>query len=667
MKNLFKITTFILTLITSVSIAGAVWVGPEAQAPGSNISAPVNTSGVSQIKSGGISVGSLIVSGGATLGDTLAECSATTTGTMRFNGGLLQICSNTPQLSATGTITTKDPLVPPSCLNGQAAVYTATGWECNPVPQTLPSCVDGDALFFSTSTYLWECGSYEGGKFQDATDPKNAYYGDGDVGIGTSDPEALLHVNSTNDANYSSTDHAATFGQQAGNNITIGSNEILARNNGSAADLNLQADGQAVVFRENLSTDNEFRVTHSGVVNIGDDNPWAENGKLVINNTTNRGPNNWYTSIKFTNGSHNAIWNPTGGTFFGLHSNGTFYWGDENGGTFEKYVARLLSDSGNLYLSEGSVTNSGDTYVDSGVVNFGSGNQRLILGGGNTATLSSLGTNAGLRLYDKEGTLAGTVWADGSNSFGLLDSDGNWTFRVVHDTDIRFLVNNSEKMRIEDSGAVGIGTTNPVDDYKLDVYDNTSGYMTRIKNTNTAAGADLVRIRLNVPAPSAYGQWMRFDSAGTARGFIRGNGNGVNYLITSDARLKRYVEKLNDVYAINLIANSKPVTFDWKETGLNDFGYIAQDLKKVIPIAVKGSEDDTEIVHKADGDLTKITKYMSVSMDTLVPILHGGMNYIFDKTNEIERSLQSLDYTRIEEDLNERQHQIDDLITKINK
>ncbi len=76
-------------------------------------------------------------------------------------------------------------------------------------------------------------------------------------------------------------------------------------------------------------------------------------------------------------------------------------------------------------------------------------------------------SDRGLIIANKANQIKGYLYHDNSNSFGLLDGDGNWGLRLVRDDHTGFFINNSEKMRIKGNGYVGIGTTAPT--YKLDV------------------------------------------------------------------------------------------------------------------------------------------------------------------------------------------------------
>ena len=58
---------------------------------------------------------------------------------------------------------------------------------------------------------------------------------------------------------------------------------------------------------------------------------------------------------------------------------------------------------------------------------------------------------------------------------------------------------------------------------------------------------------------------------------------------TSDARMKKNVRDLN--YGLNAVLKMRPVLYDWKDnTGTDKIGFIAQELRKVVPNVVIGNE-----------------------------------------------------------------------------
>jgi len=76
---------------------------------------------------------------------------------------------------------------------------------------------------------------------------------------------------------------------------------------------------------------------------------------------------------------------------------------------------------------------------------------------------------------------------------------------------------------------------------------------------------------------------------------VKDGSNNINkvraaaFVTYSDERLKTDVVEMNN--ALKTINSIKAVNFTWKKDGTQDFGFLAQDLKKVIPQAVHGNED----------------------------------------------------------------------------
>lgn len=110
--------------------------------------------------------------------------------------------------------------------------------------------------------------------------------------------------------------------------------------------------------------------------------------------------------------------------------------------------------------------------------------------------IKSNNSNAvGLRLHDKENVHYGSM-AGSSNGliFGLKDSDNNWSYLARRDDWTAFLVNNSEKMRINSDGKIGIGTNvdySPVG-YRLYVQGGVIAEKVKVALESTGDWADYV-------------------------------------------------------------------------------------------------------------------------------------------------------------------------------
>jgi len=126
----------------------------------------------------------------------------------------------------------------------------------------------------------------------------------GNVGIGTTNPQASLHVDDINDLTLTSTNHSATFGQHNGINIAIDNNEIMARNNGSESALHLNANGGNVTIRDAQGGGTNVMFRDDGRVGIGINAP-ASVLHLADNNP----------EITFTNTAESTGTNATIGMF----------------------------------------------------------------------------------------------------------------------------------------------------------------------------------------------------------------------------------------------------------------------------------------------------------------------------------------------------------------
>jgi len=185
------------------------------------------------------------------------------------------------------------------------------------------------------------------------------------------------------------------------------------------------------------------------------------------------------------------------------------------------------------------VTNSGDNLGDH------TATQDLVLG---TNGISDSNSSTGTAGQVLSSTATGTDWVDLASTDLIQDVDGDTKIQVEESADedkIRFDTDGSERMVIDNSGNVGIGTTSP----------------TQNLSVNGTAGK------------TGGGSWSTF----------------------SDRRVKTdiqtYSKGLNEIMEIN------PVTFKYKEnsgysnTSKDYVGIIAQEIEQVLPSMVDQIDD----------------------------------------------------------------------------
>jgi hypothetical protein len=189
----------------------------------------------------------------------------------------------------------------------------------------------------------------------------------------------------------------------------------------------------------------------------------------------------------------------------------------------------------------------------------------------------------------------------------------------------------TERMRIDSSGHVYIGTTNSAP------RDFTSGGGCVIKppaNTFEFASSDTNPVFLNYTgSASGSATFITFRQQGAGRGSISTNGSTTAYNTTSDYRLKENIAPMTG--ALNKVTQLKPVIYTWKETSEQGQGFIAHELQEHFPDAVSGEKDAVD----EDGKPV----YQGIDTSFLVATLTAAIQEQQTIINDLKARIETLE------------------------
>jgi hypothetical protein len=384
----------------------------------------------------------------------------------------------------------------------------------------------------------------------------------GNVGIGTSSPfnNARLQVKTGTDLNF-----AVQTGTTLANGI-----KINAFNDAANANIPLEINGSALLLKTNETE--RMRIDSSGNVGIGT----TPSGWGAAFDVIDVGP---YGSFSADNDTtfitNNAYYN----------GSNWIYKNSNLAGRYRQQQGFHVWDTAASGTAGGTLTFSERMRIDaSGNVGIGNTNPSYKLevsGAGTVLARLSATDSAQAYMAFTNSTTGGGIFADGT--IVGLDSDESAVFYNFEATPMRFGTSGIERMRIDSSGNLLVGTTSLVANERLSVKKATNAGVgiAYFENTNNGNGDQGIRSVLGANADNTTSYHYVGRTGTNDRIYIFGNGSIVNtynfYGALSDERLKSNIvdasSQIDDIMAVQV----RSYTLD--STGDTHIGVVAQELE----------------------------------------------------------------------------------------
>jgi hypothetical protein len=229
-----------------------------------------------------------------------------------------------------------------------------------------------------------------------------------------------------------------------------------------------------------------------------------------------------------------------------------------------------------------------------------------------------------------------TIFKVNSNS-----ESTKFSVQTVQDSDIRIgtqsnhplglYTNQLERMRIDTSGKVGIGTT--IQDHLLHV--KGSSAVLKIDHTSTGDTKGVVMRHARGGLSGFTGKMISFiGNDNTEEGSIVIGTTATAFNTSSDYRLKENEVAISD--GITRLKQLKPYIFNFKkDPDTTVDGFFAHEVQSVVPEAITGTKDEV------DSDNNPV--YQGIDQSKLVPLLVAALQEEISKRESLETRVAALE------------------------
>lgn len=526
------------------------------------------------------------------------------------------------------------------------------------------------------------------------TQAQNTFPSSGKVGVGTSSPQQLLHVEGPTLLNlFVSTSPLSSIsgsgmigyakalptasGQRLGY-FLVGSRGG-AQNNYNAAGMVGYAAGAwtagsshpaYLAFETTPSgsaaRNERLRITSNGDVGIGTTSPTGKleirDGHLVVSNTSSSANLILKVNSSNTNASNQILFQDNASTRWAL---GGAHIGSAGINDFSLYnyttssnVLTVLNSNSNVGI--GTTSPSSKLHVEDNTIGVAiHGNSTGNSSGG--STIGVYGSAAGYGVYGYSGSSTGTGVHGSGGNFGIQgESNG---YGVYGSSSTSYISNGSTGVYgtgyfgMKGNGTFGVYATGGF----AALYGEGSVYGIEAFSSDASGGAAVYGGGASVGVQgygNNYGVYGNSASGGYA-GYFTGSVYATTYT-GSDRRLKQNITDFRS--AINIIDKLQPKLYEYRQDGAyklmhlpegKHYGLIAQDVAQILPNLVKETTFDTRMAQaplkegQRNTQPSEVVDFKAVNYTELIPILVKAMQEQQTQIEDQRKQNETLQ-TRIE-------------------